>query len=339
MSKVYEALRQKEHEASASTSSTIRFTPAENLPEGLEAVLFDPELGVADPILRAALVAAEEERVVPHQTLPPTCRPAPVPTSEPQVSVDGFRRLRVAYRENSRLVFQTDPHGLAAEQFRFLRRTLEQKFPNGGALLITSPAPKDGKTLTTLNLCACLADSGRSTLLVEGDIRQPSVHKLLGGTNIAPGIEAALAGAVAPSDAVHLVEELSFYVAMVANPPAEPSRLISGTGPRQFLEWARGQFDWVVIDCPPVLPAADVTQLMPLADAVLAVVRTHSTPRELAVRAFELLGNRLFGVVLNGATIESNPYYRYLSDYRQKNVAPGQREGASEESAKHNSAV
>lgn len=322
MSKVYEALRQKEQEDSASARS--QSTTFENLTEGLDSRPFSPEPGITDPILQAALGMAEEVRVLPHEPLPFVYPPPAAPVSEPQTSPSGFRRLRVGYRENSRLVFQTNRHGLAAEQLRFLRRNLEQKFPRGAVLLVTSPAPKDGKTLTCLNLCSCLADTGRSTLLLEGDIRKPSVHKFLCATDIAPGIEDVLCGAATASQAVHLVEELSFHVAMVANPPAEPSRLVSGTNFKQLVEWARGRFDWVVIDSPPVLPAIDVTQLMPLADAVLAVIRTHSTPRELAVRTFEVLGNRLSGVILNDATVDSNPYYRYLSEYREKGFAPAE---------------
>jgi len=319
MSKVYEALRQREREDS--TSACSQATTFETLAEGLDSSTFNPELGITDPILQAALASAEEERVLAHEPLPLVYPQSAAPLSEPQTSSNGFRRLRVEHREDSRLVFQTDRHGLAAEQFRFFRRNIEQKFPQGAALLVTSPAPRDGKTLTSLNLCSCLADTGGSTLLLEGDIRKPSIYRFLGGIDIAPGIEDVLSGAAAPSQAIHFVEELSFHVAMVANPPAEPSRLVSGTGFKQLVEWARGRFDWVVIDSPPVLPAADVTQLMPLADAVLVVIRTHSTPRELAVRAFELLGNRLSGVVLNGATVGSNPYYRYLSEYSEKGSA------------------
>jgi capsular exopolysaccharide synthesis family protein len=296
-------------------------------------------LGITDPILQAALGIAEEERVLIHESLPLTYPPPAAPASEPEISPNGFRRLQVGYSENSRLVFQTDRHGLAAEQFRFLRRNLEQKFPRGAVLLVTSPAPRDGKTLTCLNLSSCLADTGRSTLLLEGDIRRPSVHRILGGTDIAPGIEDVLSGTATPSQAIHFVEELSIHVALVAKPPAEPSRLVSGTSFKQLVEWAREQFDWVVIDSPPVLPAADVTQLMPLADAVLAVIRTHSTPRELAVRTFEVLGNRLSGVILNGATVDSNPYYRYLSEYREKGFAPGDRGGSKAENLESSSVV
>jgi capsular exopolysaccharide synthesis family protein len=228
---------------------------------------------------------------------------------------------------------------MAAEQFRFLRRTLEQKFPQGGILLVTSPAPRDGKTLTTVNLCSCLANAGRSTILLEGDIRQPSIHRLLGGTNVAPGIEHALAGTVEPTKAIHFVEELKLHVSMVVDPPADPSNLVSGSGAKSLLAWARQRFHWVVNDSPPVLPAADVTQLAALADATLLVVRAQSTPRDLVVRACELLGDHLFGVVLNEATVESNPYYRHLSEYRQKVAVPSRREAARGEELNSSRAV
>ena len=237
----------------------------------------------------------------------------------------GFRQIKLADAEDSRLVFQNDRHGLAAEQFRFLRRTLEQKFPKGGVVLVTSPAPRDGKTLTTLNLAACLADSGRATILLEGDIRQPSFHRLLGGNDGVPGIEDALAGSVRPEEAIQVVEELKLHVAMVSTPPTDPSHLVNGSGAKNLLAWARGEFHWVVIDSPPVLPAADVAQMATLADATLLVVRAQSTPRDLVVRACEVLGDHLFGVVLNEATVESNPYYRYLTEYRHKVAASPRR--------------
>jgi Mrp family chromosome partitioning ATPase len=94
-----------------------------------------------------------------------------------------------------------------------------------------------------------------------------------------------------------------------------------------------------VIDSPPVLPAADVTQLAALADATLLVVRAQSTPRDLVVRACELLGDHLFGVVLNEATVESNPYYRHLSEYRQKVAVPSRREAARGEELNSSRAV
>jgi protein-tyrosine kinase len=316
MSKVYEALRQKQQETgdrrvpgNGASSETV-----------LTSTSRRPEMEMSAEVLQI-LDTTDEEIPAINVEVTPSFEPSPIIT-DPAATIfpNGFRRLKLAYRESSRLVFQTDPDGLAAEQFRFLRRTLEQKFPKGGVVLITSPAPKDGKTLTAVNLSACLADSGRSTLLVEADIRQPSIHRLLGVKAEEPGIEDALAGSVEPGQTVRFVEQLSLCVAMVSEPPADPFRVVSGKGVQEFLDWARRHFHWVVIDSPPVLPAADVTQLVSKADAVLLVVRAQSTPRDLATRAFELLGNHLSGIILNEATIESNPYYRYLSDYRQRRL-------------------
>lgn len=315
MSKVYEALRQKQQETSGSLQAYTSID--EEIVKGMDLPNVDSDLDIGDSLLGAAFDACND---LPKSDPVSDTKPSPVSQdgSKQAISSNGFRRLSLAKKETSRLIFLTDRHGLAAEQFRFLRRTLEQKFPDGAVLLVTSPAPRDGKTLTSINLSSCLADSGRSTLLVECDIRQPAVEKALGASIEGPGIEEALAGAADPAQTIHFIEGLSFYASMVLNPPADPSRLVSGSGAKQYLRWARERFHWVVIDSPPVLPAVDVAHLAPLADAVLLVVRAQSTPRDLLTRAFEMLGDRLSGVVLNEATVESNPYYRYLADYRHK---------------------
>ena len=313
MSKVYDALRQKRCETSGAPLSNSFDEEVVSL--GLPNI--DGDLELADTVLRAA-ISTEDERPHPDPVFPQATSPAVHELPVQPVPLNGFRSLSLAKNETSRLVFLTDPNGLAAEQFRFLRRSLEQKFPHGGVLLVTSPAPRDGKTLTSINLTACLGDSGRSTLLLEGDIRQPAVRRVLGTSIEGPGIEDALAGAVTPAQTIYLVANLSFHVSMVLNPPADPSRIISGRCTKQYMAWAREHFHWVVIDSPPVLPAVDVAHLATLADAVLLVVRAQSTPRDLLTRSIEMLGDRLSGVVLNEATVESNPYYRYLSDYRHK---------------------
>ncbi|HXU13652.1 MAG TPA: CpsD/CapB family tyrosine-protein kinase [Terriglobales bacterium] len=312
MSRIYEALRQKEHEPSN------RPTPDQGaeLADAAEPASVKSELKLVEEMLRA--VESEPDGEQPLSDSFATFEVPPnKPASKPVLAPNGFPSLQLPAKKDSPLVFHNDACSLAAEQFRFLSRVLQQKFPAGGAVMMTSPAPKDGKTFTTVNLASCLADAGHAVLVLEADIRQPMVHNMLGGgTNTAAGVEEVLAGAVEPSESVNFVEELSLHVAMVARPPADPARLISGSGPKRFLAWARKHFAWVVIDAPPVLPVSDVTQLVPLADAVLLVVRARKTPRQLVTRSFELLGEHLSGVVLNEATVDSNPYYRYIAEYR-----------------------
>jgi capsular exopolysaccharide synthesis family protein len=251
----------------------------------------------------------------PHWELP-----APAERLEPSrdsksLSPDGFRHLALLAGEESRLVFPTNPNGLAAEQFRLLRRTLIRESDTGAVLLITSPAAGDGKTFTSVNLASCLAESGSPTLLVEMDVRRPKIAEVLSRGIEPPGLEDALAGKVEPSRVVHGIRELNLYVAMVAKTPENPSRLVSGPGIKRFLAWAREHFLWVVLDAPPVIPVADVTELLPLADAALLIVRAQGTPRELAKRAVEMMGKHLRGVIFNEVTVESNPHYRYMREY------------------------
>lgn len=251
------------------------------------------------------------------QVLTPPDLPYDAPTSRvggssAEFTGNGFRHLTVQFPENSCLSFRTDPCGLAAEQFRLLRRTLNQTFDKGAVLMITSPGIGDGKTLTSLNLCTCLADSGDLTLLVEANVRRPAVGGILGCAMEPPGIEDVWEGKAEPRLAIYLVEEPSFHAAMVVKIPEDPSRLLNGATVKQFLAWAQQHFRWVVLDAAPVLPAADVCELLPLADAALLVIRAQSTSRELSKRAIEVLGKRLHGVIFNEATIDSNPYLRYL---------------------------
>jgi|SRR5262245_43831606 len=316
MSKVYEALRQKQNESS---SSQVDFSLDEELVKTIDLPNPDSDLEIGNSVLQAAF-STDDETPMTASVPPAIASTTPLEPQRKVMAANGFRRLSLAKKETSRLVFLTDPHGLAAEQFRFLRRTLEQRFPQGATLLVTSPAPRDGKTLTSINLSSCLADSGRSTLLLEGDIRQPAVEKVLGTSIGPPGIEDALTGSVDPAQTIHFVEDLKFHVSMAVNPPEDPSRLVSGSCAKQYLVWARERFHWVIIDSPPILPAVDVAHLATLADGVLLVVRVQSTPRDLLTRTFEMLGDRLSGVVLNEATIESNPYYRYIAQYRHTPV-------------------
>jgi Mrp family chromosome partitioning ATPase len=226
-----------------------------------------------------------------------------------------FRHLPLFVREESRLVFKTDPGGLAAEQFRLLRQTLKQEFATGAVLLITSPGMGDGKTLTSVNLCTSLVDSEHPTLLLEMDVRRPKIREILANEIEPPGLEDALAGKVEPSQAIYWIKELNLHAAMVIKIPENPCQLISGV--KHFLEWARKHFFWILLDAPPVLPTADVSEILTFSDAALLVIRANSTPRELSKRTIELLGRRLRGVIFNEVTVSSNPDYCYLSDYTQ----------------------
>jgi capsular exopolysaccharide synthesis family protein len=200
-----------------------------------------------------------------------------------------------------------------------LRRALMESFPAGGTLMVTSAAAKDGKTITSVNLCASLAERGESTLLLELDVRQPAVDKVLHCTRTAPGFEEALAGSAKMSDVVQWLDPLSFHAALVHETPHDPCSLLSPANLHRVLAWARSNFKWTIVDAPPALPAADVSEILASVDASLMVVRARRTQPELVTRTAALLGNRLYGVVLNDATAESSPYYGYIAARQTRN--------------------
>ena len=219
---------------------------------------------------------------------------------------------------NTRLVFHSDPSGLAVEQYRLVRNRLRTRFGNGGVVMITSPAPGDGKTLNSLNLACCLDEGGGGAILAEMDLRRPAIASTLGCTIDPPGIESALAKDVKPEAALHRLSGCGVYISAVSQAPVEPTKLLAGEVVTDFLQWARKEFRWVVLDCPPVFPASDIAELAPFADALLMVIRARTTPRALAQKAIERLGDRLHGVIFNEATVCHDSYYRYLSGYYGK---------------------
>ncbi len=124
-------------------------------------------------------------------------------------------------------------------------------------------------------------------------------------------------GKVRPHESVYFLEELSLHAAMIVQTPRDPSQVVNSKGVREFLAGARQRFRWIIIDSAPVLPAADVADLLSLTDGVLMVIRAYHTPKDLTKRALELLGRRLHSVIFNDATVHLNPQYRYLSRYYQ----------------------
>ena len=213
----------------------------------------------------------------------------------------------------SRLIFAADPGGPVAEQYRLLRRKLVEQYPGGASLLITSPGPGDGKTVTATNLAWCLAEAGMPTLLAEMDLRNPSINKLLGYALEGPGIESLLQEGLEPNTVIRQLNRMQFYIATVRKSLENPADLLTGTRLRHFLLWAKENHKWVVLDSPPVLSLADSMELSTLTDSTLLVVRARTTPRVLVEKAIEILGPRLQQVVMNEGTECADSSHRYFS--------------------------
>ena len=218
---------------------------------------------------------------------------------------------------NPLLVAGLAPKSLAAEQYRSLRTRLAQMEGTGGlrTILITSPQKGEGKSVTASNLALTMAQElQRRVLLVEADLRKPSLQHLF-GLPPGPGLAEYLTGAVELKDAMRFVPEHNLTVLTAGTAPLNPAELLGSTAMRRLLDHLRTRFDRVILDTPPVLPLADVAILAPLVDGSLIVVRAGVTPKpaiENALRAFD--SSRLLGVVLNESGIEQDYRYEAVSN-------------------------
>src|SRR5215203_4569163 len=233
-----------------------------------------------------------------------------VPEALREVASSGFDPLLVAANA---------PHSLAAEQYRTLRTRLVL-LEEGRArrvLLLTSPATGDGKSITAANLALTMAQEfNRKVVLVDADLRRPTLHTLLGIPQ-QPGLVDVLGGDAALQDALVELPDVHLAVVPAGQPPIQPAELLGSTGMRRLLESLRSRFDRVIIDMPPVVPLADVGVLAPQCDGVLLVVRAGVTPKPLIERALSTFdAERLLGVVLNESGAGEPEYgYRYEPGY------------------------
>jgi receptor protein-tyrosine kinase len=189
--------------------------------------------------------------------------------------------------------------------------------------MVSSAVEAEGKTLTATNIALTLSHSyRRRVLLVDADLRRPTVHELFGLDN-RMGLRDVIED-TAPDGRLP-IQQISptLWVMTAGRPNPDPmSGLISETM-RQFLQEASEQFDWVVIDTPPVALMPDANLLAAMVDMALLVVSASSTPYPLVARAVEAIGNeRVLGVVLNRAErSEVDVGYSYYSYYSSRRSA------------------
>jgi len=209
----------------------------------------------------------------------------------------------------SRLVFLTDPVGLATEQYKILRRRLINLRPQGGTLLVTSPGPGEGKTLTSVNLSWALADAGQRTCLVDLDFRAPGVSQALGCSAVEHGVEDVLNGRRKLHQAVYQIADTRMHVLRVRNRMDSAGKLLSPSVIVPMLAELRSLFYWVILDFAPVIPMADVGEVLAHVDGALLVIRSGKTARKLISPSLEIVGSKLCGVILNDSPIQGSAYY------------------------------
>jgi capsular exopolysaccharide synthesis family protein len=214
----------------------------------------------------------------------------------------------------------------SVEQYRRLAaRLLMAQVEKGTRLvMVTSAFPAEGKTLTSANLALTLSESyKRKVLLIDGDLRRPSLHSLFRVPNVTGLNDGLQIGEDRKIPVLHYTDNLSILTA--GRPESDPMSVLSGARMRRVLDEAKQQFEWVIVDTPPVALLSDAHLLSGLVDAVVLVVHSGRTPLPALKTAIEAVGReRVLGVVLNRADVKmagaAYDYYGYYGNSPARQV-------------------
>ena len=189
---------------------------------------------------------------------------------------------------------------------------------NYRSLLVTSAAPGDGKTTTAANLAAAHAEQGKRTLLIDGDLRRPSVHRNFNLPG-AVGLSNALLGEISWREALIQTEALPDLYILPAGPPSRRASDLVGRGLSELLEEASLEYDLVILDAPPLLGFAEPLQMATAVDGVIVVARAGRTNRRAVASVLATLHRlraKVVGLVLNEVHKELSDSYYYYGYYR-----------------------
>lgn len=227
-----------------------------------------------------------------------------------------------ASKEAVELITQSRPQSQMSEAYRALRTSL--LLTSVGAppkiILITSALPQEGKTTTSVNTATVLAQKGTRVLLIDADLRRPSIHKAL-GLGPKSGLSNVLTGGVSLPDAICRLSAMpNLFVLPAGTPPPNPAELLASSQMVEVLAELRQHYDHIVLDTPPTLSVTDAVVLSTRADAVVLVIRCGQTTKPALRRSREILGQvnaRVAGVLLNAVDLDSPDYYYYY-EYQGK---------------------
>jgi capsular exopolysaccharide synthesis family protein len=289
------------------------------------ATLNDVEATLAVPVLG----------VIPQ--MDPKTGPEPLPVLEDEEGQP---------RANTSLASLLTPESGMAEAYKFVRTNLECVSLNKSVktILLTSATAMEGKTTTAVNLAIAMAQAGKKTLLVEADLRRPFLHRVFGLPKT-PGVSEVILANKSWKDCVRGLNDLllggmeiekllrlpnidRLFVLPSGTPVPNPSEFLSSKAMGELLEELRLEYDYVIVDCPPILPVTDASILASRVDGCILVHKVGRVSRVTLKRAKDILEQvhgRVLGVVLTGLRPEAASGYDEASYYNYPYRAAGVR--------------
>lgn len=230
----------------------------------------------------------------------------------------------LAIKETSKFDFiiLNKPDSVPSESFRALRTRIQFSRPDKESLktiVITSPAPQEGKTFVTINLAGSFAQADKKVLLVDCDLRKPRVHRVF-DVNKEPGLIDYLVGDKKLEEIIHQSELKNLSYITSGTIPPNPAEMLDSKHMDDFLTLVREKYDYVIIDSPPIIAVTDAEILAKKVDGAILVVSSEITEYQMMDRAIQLIehdNTTLIGSVLNNFDTRSayGTYYKYKYYY------------------------
>jgi capsular exopolysaccharide synthesis family protein len=312
MSRIHEALKKAEQERASTQGGAVQ-TNYSTTP------LAEPP--AEEPrIIDRSVTSAVESVMNAH------ANPALSPLSSPlETPLTRCATMQWNPDPKTMLFLNGDDNVRGMEEFRTLRSRLYQirEKMTLKKILVTSALPKEGKSFTASNLAQVMVrQHGRRVLLIDADLRGPRLH-LMFGTTISPGLSDYLKGGNDEFSIMQRGPLEGLYLIPSGHEISNPAELVANGRLKFLLQRLEPLFDWIIIDSPPAVPVSDASLLANSCDGVLMVVRSNSTPVDMARKARQEFPDKaLVGVVLNGTNNDVAPYSRYYYEaYEKKGTA------------------
>lgn len=227
-----------------------------------------------------------------------------------------------SYVNQRRHILGKNSNFYVQEAYKTLRTNIRFYLSGEGCkkFAITSGLAGEGKSITILNLAISFAETGKKVLLIDADLRRPTMARLL-IEKASPGLSNVLAGLCTEDEAVRKEIYPNMDVIFSGEIPPNPSELLGGARMQKFMDRMSKNYDYILIDMPPCAIVADVCVMADMLDGVLFLVRTDRTEKEAVSRGLkqlEISGVKLMGFVLNGGSKERGGYYGKKYRYKHK---------------------
>jgi len=211
-------------------------------------------------------------------------------------------------------IVEKEPKSIAAESYRTLRTNIQYSSfdKEYKVIVVTSSEPGEGKSTTSGNLALCMAQGDKKVILIDCDLRRPSLHKKFKLSNL-EGLSDIMIG---KKDLNQVVNRYNKNLVLLTSGkiPPNPSEMLSSKAMSNLLDNLKENYDYIILDTPPVQAVTDSQILSTKADGTILVVRADRTRRESIQNAISLLrkvNSHIIGTVLNGIEANRNKYYYY----------------------------